>query len=93
MKRNMSRWEVRRIVLNVIVDGPFERRQFEDLVEFAWMTVLGPIGLWACVIRWAYRLARLIAVPVAFPATVFYFRRKRVKQIKANRAARIARPQ
>jgi len=87
----MSRREVRHIVATAIVRGPVEREQFRELWAAICLMigiVAGPLWIAALLLRWIWRVIRLMAMPVSMWILTTYYRRKRVRQIRRNRGAR-----
>ena len=92
MSRAMSKRKIRRIIDRAIVTGPTEPQQFRDLrdVALAWIipNATAPFAIAAIVLRWHWRVLRLLAMPFSAWVMVGYYRRKRVRTIQRWRKER-----
>lgn len=90
-RRAMSKREVRRVVCSVILRGPVHPLQFREAWEqIALMAgaLVAAMLLVAIALRWVWRVARLLALPVSLPVLTWHYRRVRAKTIIKQRAAR-----
>jgi hypothetical protein len=87
----MSRKEIRWVVEGVIMHGPVHQDQFRQAWEMVCLmlgSIGGAVGLVCIVLRWCWRVIRLLLIPVTLPVLTWHYRCVRVRSIRKARAAR-----